>query len=328
MHKVKTAFASLFESNMIHMSSNETYTTHQSSQKSRTKPPSRCNTSKLRLLQSFRIVFGGGVSEASLTLKRDQVTWLWLHDPRHQIQGSPLVLSFPCPTNYVDKSKSNFNRFIGPDPGVINEIWGVRQRIMLCNTKCAYILLNVHMNILWLYSYNWAAGQSCAAEAHICKCGTKPECESAKIHLCIERQTPMEYLYVSWRMPCDSSGVSKWELAGGFTLFSWVGIKGTAPRTAPRRWPIPTPAHLEQRAHCVIFPLLSSSPAFHVLPSFSPPVLHSAPSAVAFPQCRYLAVLLVRPPLQPSPSSRFGFSNSGNEMFHYLHFTAFNRERI
>lgn len=111
------------------------------------------------------------------------------------------------------------------------------------------------------------------------------------------------------------------------TYISWAGIRGTAPRTAPRRWPIPTPAHLEQRAHCVTFPLLSSSSAFHVLPSFSPPVLHSAPSAVAFPQRRYLAVL-VRPPLQPSPSSRFGFSNSGNEMFHYLHFTAFNRERI
>lgn len=71
--------------------------------------------------------------------------------------------------------------------------------------------------------------------------------------------------------------------------------------------------------HCVAFP----SP-FLLLCLSCPPFLFSSLSPASLSGCPS------RPPtsLQPSPTPRFGFSDSGNEMFHYLHFTAFNRERI
>lgn len=90
-------------------------------------------------------------------------------------------------------------------------------------------------------------------------------------------------------------------------------------------------------------PLLSSPPLFLTFTSFLfshpflVPLLYFRLSLLFLPpSCTALFFLHLRclyspphPPLSHSPPSfHFGFSNSGNEMFHYLHFTAFNRERI
>ena len=116
-----------------------------------------------------------------------------------------------------------------------------------------------------------------------------------------------------------------------------------------------TATHVKQKPHCLpicsrpvtcsLLPFTSSIPFFFFIShpfllyfrlcfslSSHPP---SRPCQPSF-SCRFrcLTVLLVRPSLRSSlpprspPSFHFGFSDSGNEMFHYLHFTAFNRERI
>lgn len=112
-----------------------------------------------------------------------------------------------------------------------------------------------------------------------------------------------------------------------------------------------------KRPHCVTIcsrpftsPLLPRPPFPFLLPSFTPllplwlslpvsprpltfPLPPFYPPAQPSPSCRFVVLLSsssapLHSSLPLSPSFHFGFSDSGNEMFHYLHFTAFNRERI
>lgn len=123
------------------------------------------------------------------------------------------------------------------------------------------------------------------------------------------------------------------------------------------RWPILSmlmATHIKQKASLCdyLFPshLLPRPPFPFLLPSFTPLLplwlsLPVSPCPLTFPlppfyppvqpssSCRFVVLLSsssapLHSSLPLSPSFHFGFSDSGNEMFHYLHFTAFNRERI
>lgn len=78
-------------------------------------------------------------------------------------------------------------------------------------------------------------------------------------------------------------------------------------------------SHFSLSSHLSFFSFSFTFP----LPPYSPPLW---PCSVAL--CPPHLPPLHSSPLPLSPSFHFGFSDSGNEMFHYLHFTAFNRERI